>query len=114
VNASYTLLPDLLVRVSYARTLGRPNFNNVVPNLDIIDDLEGPDDQQQEQRHQDAVAADETPGARLPERTDARLRGRVRHFQGVGSGHGFRSYLQPLLTALRSREALSIGLSIEA
>jgi TonB-dependent receptor len=40
VNATFTLRPDLLLRLSYARTLGRPNFNNVVPNLDIIDDLE--------------------------------------------------------------------------
>lgn len=39
VNASYQLLPNLQLRASYARTLGRPNFNFVVPNYDVIEDL---------------------------------------------------------------------------
>jgi iron complex outermembrane recepter protein len=41
INATYRVAPDLLLRVSYARTLGRPNFNNVVPNLDVIEDVQG-------------------------------------------------------------------------
>ena len=41
VNATYRITPDLLLRASYARTLGRPNFANVVPNLDIVEDLSG-------------------------------------------------------------------------
>lgn len=40
VNATFALRPDVLLRASYARTLGRPNFNNVVPNMDVIEDLE--------------------------------------------------------------------------
>jgi iron complex outermembrane receptor protein len=39
VNASYQILPNLQLRASYARTLGRPNFNFVVPNFDVIEDL---------------------------------------------------------------------------
>jgi len=41
INASYGVTDDLLFRVSYARTLGRPNYNNVVANLDVIEDLDG-------------------------------------------------------------------------
>lgn len=41
VNATYNLTSNLMLRASYAQTLGRPNFNNVVPNLDIIEDLAG-------------------------------------------------------------------------
>lgn len=37
VNATFSITPDLLFRMSYATTLGRPNFTNVVPNLDIIE-----------------------------------------------------------------------------
>jgi TonB-dependent receptor len=35
LNTTFGITPDLQLRVSYAQTLGRPNFNNVVPNLDI-------------------------------------------------------------------------------
>ncbi|MBI4626729.1 MAG: TonB-dependent receptor [Verrucomicrobia bacterium] len=37
VNATFSVTPDLLFRLSYATTLGRPNFTNVLPNLDIIE-----------------------------------------------------------------------------
>jgi iron complex outermembrane receptor protein len=37
-NATYNLLPDLLLRFSYAKTIGRPNFINIIPNLDVDED----------------------------------------------------------------------------
>lgn len=35
VNASYTFTDNLTLRLGYARTVGRPDFVNVVPNIDI-------------------------------------------------------------------------------
>lgn len=40
-NLTYNVTPDLLVRLSYAKTMGRPNFNNIIPNLDIDEDTDG-------------------------------------------------------------------------
>lgn len=35
VNGTFNVSSALQFRLSYARTLGRPNFNNVVPNVDV-------------------------------------------------------------------------------
>ena len=37
VNSSYTLLPDLLVRAAWARTIGRPDITAIVPGVTITD-----------------------------------------------------------------------------
>ncbi len=41
VNLTYNVLPDLALRFSYAKTLGRPNFANVIPNVDIDENETG-------------------------------------------------------------------------
>ena len=38
INATYNLRTDLLLRLSYARTIGRPNFINIIPNIDVDED----------------------------------------------------------------------------
>lgn len=37
LNASFSILPDLLVRLAYARTVGRPDFSNIIPNVDVAE-----------------------------------------------------------------------------
>jgi TonB-dependent receptor len=37
-NASYQLRPDLLVRASYAKSIARPNFNHILPSLNLPDE----------------------------------------------------------------------------
>lgn len=37
VNATFSLLPDLMLRAAYARTLGRPEYSNIIPNVDIAE-----------------------------------------------------------------------------
>lgn len=37
LNSSYTILPDLLVRAAYARTIGRPDITAIVPGVTITD-----------------------------------------------------------------------------
>ena len=37
LNSSYALLPDLLVRAAYARTIGRPDITAIVPGVTITD-----------------------------------------------------------------------------
>jgi TonB-dependent receptor len=39
LNATYSLRPDLIARLGYAHTVGRPNFNNIVPGISISDPL---------------------------------------------------------------------------
>lgn len=39
-NLSYKPTTDLQLRLSYAQTLGRPEFSNIVPNVDINEDTE--------------------------------------------------------------------------
>ncbi len=41
VNATYNVTPDVLLRLSYAKTIGRPNFINIIPNLDIDENADG-------------------------------------------------------------------------
>lgn len=36
-NATYGITPNLQARVAYARTIGRPNFNEIIPNITITD-----------------------------------------------------------------------------
>lgn len=38
LNASYHLRPDLLVRASYAKSIARPNFNHILPSLNLPDE----------------------------------------------------------------------------
>jgi TonB-dependent receptor len=35
LNAVWNVRDDFIVRLGYARTMGRPNFGNIIPNLDI-------------------------------------------------------------------------------
>ncbi|MEI6465403.1 MAG: TonB-dependent receptor [Verrucomicrobiota bacterium] len=37
VNASYSLLQDLVLRAAYAQTIGRPELNNILPGITITD-----------------------------------------------------------------------------
>jgi iron complex outermembrane recepter protein len=37
LNTSYTLTPNLVARAAYARTIGRPNFSDIIPGLTITD-----------------------------------------------------------------------------
>ena len=37
-NTTYNITPDLLLRLSYAKTIGRPNFINIIPNIDVDED----------------------------------------------------------------------------
>jgi len=38
LNATYNVLPNLLGRVSYARSIARPNFNTILPSLNVPDE----------------------------------------------------------------------------
>lgn len=40
VNVTINVRDDLLLRLGAGRTMGRPNFNNIVPNIDIDEDSE--------------------------------------------------------------------------
>jgi iron complex outermembrane receptor protein len=37
-NASWAVRPNLLLRLGYSRTIGRPNFTNIIANVDIDED----------------------------------------------------------------------------
>ena len=37
-NATYNFLPNLLGRISYARSIARPNFNTILPSLNLPDE----------------------------------------------------------------------------
>jgi TonB-dependent receptor len=37
VNASYSLTPNLVARAAYAKTIGRPNFPEIIPGMTITD-----------------------------------------------------------------------------
>lgn len=37
LDATYTIMPDLLFRASYARTITRPDFNYIIPGVTIAD-----------------------------------------------------------------------------
>jgi len=38
VNASYKFTPDLIGRISYAQTINRPDFTNILPSLNLPDE----------------------------------------------------------------------------
>ncbi len=44
LNSSYAILPDLLVRAAYARTIGRPDITAIVPGVTITDIASGSSD----------------------------------------------------------------------
>lgn len=37
VNTSYSIQPDLILRAAYAKTIGRPNFPEIIPGITITD-----------------------------------------------------------------------------
>jgi TonB-dependent receptor len=37
LNASFNVLPDLIARASYGRSINRPDFNNVLPSMNLPD-----------------------------------------------------------------------------
>lgn len=37
LNASFSIRPDLMLRLAYARTLGRPEYSFIIPNIDIAE-----------------------------------------------------------------------------
>ena len=39
LNCAFNMTPDLIARAGYARTVGRPNFNNIVPGISVSDPL---------------------------------------------------------------------------
>jgi iron complex outermembrane receptor protein len=41
VNGTFNITDNLLLRLSYAKTIGRPNFINIIPNLDVDEDADG-------------------------------------------------------------------------
>ena len=43
VNMTYEFRPDLLLRLGYARTLGRPDYKNILPTRDVLDVLDEQD-----------------------------------------------------------------------
>jgi TonB-dependent receptor len=39
-NVTFNVTPNLLVRASYSQTMGRPEFSNIIPNVDVNEEAE--------------------------------------------------------------------------